>query len=204
MPLISDKRIRELCEHSLIAQSSDPEQPPMITPFHAGQVREADGVPRISYGVSSYGYDVSLAEEFYLFSNHHSKIYDPKRPDPTNLIKLDPIQEDGETYVVVPGNSFILGRLSEQFNMPRNVTAIALSKSTYVRAGLAICITPIEAGFIGSVVVEIMNASSIPVKLYANEGIAQLLFFEEEPCETSYADRNGKYQYQTGVQLSKV
>lgn len=179
---------------------------PMIEPFERHQVREREGDRVISYGNSSYGYDVRLSEEFKLFTNINSAVIDPKCFDEKCLIdaelKIDP---NGDKYVILPPNSYLLGRTIEYFRIPRNVTVIAVGKSTYARAGAIVNVTPIEAEFEGNVVIEISNSTNLPLKIYANEGISQFLFFEsDEDCETSYADRDGKYQGQTGVTLSKV
>ena len=179
---------------------------PMIDPFERHQVREQSGERVISYGNSSYGYDVRLSEEFKLFTNINSAVIDPKRFDEKCLIdaelKVDP---NGDKYVILPPNSYLLGRTIEYFRIPRNVTCVALGKSTYARAGAIVNVTPIEAEFEGNVVIEISNSTNLPLKIYANEGISQFLFFESnEDCETSYADRDGKYMGQTGVTLPKV
>lgn len=179
---------------------------PMIEPFERRQVREENGERVISYGNSSYGYDVRLSEEFKLFTNINSAVIDPKRFDEKCLIdaelKVDP---NGDKYVILPPNSYLLGRTVEYFRIPRNVTVVAVGKSTYARAGAIVNVTPIEAEFEGNVVIEISNSTNLPLKIYANEGISQFLFFESnEDCETSYADRDGKYMGQTGVTLPKV
>lgn len=174
-------------------------------------VEKEDGLYRrgqrlISYGTSSYGYDVRLSEEFKLFTNLNSAVIDPKRFDPKCLadaeIKTD---EYGDRFVILPPNSYLLGRTVEYFRIPRNVTIVAVGKSTWARAGVIINVTPIEAEFEGNVVIEISNATNLPVKIYANEGISQFLFFEsDEDCETSYADRDGKYMNQVGVVVPRM
>lgn len=179
---------------------------PMIEPFERYQVREQSGERVISYGTSSYGYDVRLSEEFKLFTNINSAVIDPKRFDEKCLIdaelKVDP---NGDKYVILPPNSYLLGRTIEYFRIPRNVTCVALGKSTYARAGAIVNVTPIEAEFEGNVVIEISNSTNLPLKIYANEGISQMLFFQsDEDCETSYADRDGKYMYQEGVVVPRV
>lgn len=169
---------------------------PMIEPFEEAQKRE--GV--ISYGLSSYGYDARVADEFKIFSNAHgASIIDPKRFDPAGFVdrKAD--------EVVVPPNSFILARTVEYFRIPRSITAICLGKSTYARCGIIINVTPLEAEWEGHVTMEISNSTPIPVKIYANEGICQFLFFSGAyVCDVSYADRSGKYQGQTGITLPKL
>lgn len=153
----------------------------------------------ISYGTSSFGYDVTLADEFQIFTNINSAIIDPLNfsPDCLHSFKGD--------VCIIPPHSYILGYTREYFKIPRNVTGVALGKSTYARCGAIVNVTPIEAGFEGTVVIEIANTTSLPLKVYANMGIAQFLFFEsDEECEVSYADRAGKYQGQTGMQLALV
>ncbi len=167
----------------------------MIEPFVEGQVRE--GV--ISYGVSSYGYDFRVADEFKIFTNVYSTVVDPKHFDPQSMVDFK-----GDVCVIPP-NSFVLARSVEMVRMPRNVTGVVLCKSTYIRAGVLIPTTVLEAGWSGVITLEIGNVTPLPAKIYANEGIAQVLFFEgDEACETSYADRKGKYQNQTGVVLPRV
>lgn len=167
----------------------------MIEPFVEEQVR--DGV--ISYGVSSYGYDIRVADEFKIFTNVHSTIVDPKHFDPNAYVDFK-----GEVCVIPP-NSFVLAKSVEYIRMPRNVTGIVLCKSTYIRAGVLIPTTVLEAGWEGIITLEISNVTPLPARIYANEGIAQVLFFEgDEICDTSYADRRGKYQGQQGVVLPRV
>jgi dCTP deaminase len=167
----------------------------MIEPFIAGQVRE--GV--ISYGVSSYGYDIRVADEFKVFTNVYSSVVDPKNFDPDAYVDVK-----GD-ICVIPPNSFVLAKSVEYIRMPRNVTGIVLCKSTYIRAGVLIPTTVLEAGWEGIITLEISNVTPLPARIYANEGIAQVLFFEgDEMCNTSYADRKGKYQSQEGVVLPRV
>ena len=162
----------------------------MIEPFVEGQVRQ--GV--ISYGVSSYGYDMRVADEFKVFTNVYGAVVDPKGFSPQSFV-------DMKTDVcIIPPNSFALARSVEYFRVPRKVLCVCLGKSTYARTGLIVNITPFEPGWEGYVTLEISNTTPLPAKVYANEGIAQVLFFEaDEECEVSYADRKGKYQGQTGV-----
>lgn len=179
----------------------------MIVPFSSTAVREAaDGAKILSKGVSSFGYDVSLTETVKLFVNINAMIIDPKRFDEGCLTDARVQTDvDGARFVMLPPNSYMLGETVERFTIPRNVMVVCLGKSTYARSGVIINCTPIEAGFEGKVVIEASNATTLPAKIYLNEGIAQFLFFEsDEECEVSYADRNGKYQGQTGVTLSKV
>jgi dCTP deaminase len=167
----------------------------MIEPFVEDQVRQ--GV--ISYGVSSYGYDIRVADEFKIFTNVYSTVVDPKHFDPQSMVDFK-----GEVCVIPP-NSFVLARSMETVRMPRDVTGVVLCKSTYIRAGVLIPTTVLEAGWEGVITLEIGNVTPLPAKIYANEGIAQVLFFTgDEMCETSYADRKGKYQHQTGVVLPRV
>jgi dCTP deaminase len=167
----------------------------LIEPFVAGQVRE--GV--ISYGVSSYGYDIRVADEFKVFTNVYSSVVDPKNFDPDAYVDVK------SDICVIPPNSFVLAKSVEYIRMPRNVTGIVLCKSTYIRAGVLIPTTVLEAGWEGIITLEISNVTPLPARIYANEGIAQVLFFEgDEMCNTSYADRKGKYQSQEGVVLPRV
>ncbi|HEY7472785.1 MAG TPA: dCTP deaminase [Gemmatimonadota bacterium] len=167
----------------------------MIEPFAERQVRE--GV--ISYGVSSYGYDVRVADEFKIFTNVYTATVDPKAFDPRSFVDWQ-----GESCIVPP-NSFALARSVEYFRIPRNVLTICVGKSTYARCGLIVNVTPFEPEWEGHVTLEISNTTPLPAKIYANEGIAQVLFFEsEDPPEISYADRGGKYQAQRGVTLPRL
>ena len=167
----------------------------MIEPFVDKQVRQ--GV--ISYGVSSYGYDIRVADEFMIFTNVHSAIVDPKNFDPKSMFEFK-----GDVCVIPP-NSFALARTIEYFRIPRKVLTICLGKSTYARCGLIVNVTPFEPEWEGYVTLEISNTTPLPAKIYANEGLAQVLFFEaDEECEVSYADKKGKYQGQTGVTLPKL
>ncbi|HJR05493.1 MAG TPA: dCTP deaminase [Methylomirabilota bacterium] len=167
----------------------------MIKPFEDRQVRKGG----ISYGLSSYGYDIRIADEFKIFTNINTTIVDPKRFDPRSFVDVQ-----GEV-AVIPPNSFALGRSVEYFKIPRNVLTICVGKSTYARCGIITNVTPFEPEWEGYVTLEISNTTPLPAKIYANEGIAQVLFFEsDEACETSYADRQGKYQGQQGIVLPSV
>jgi len=167
----------------------------MIDPFAESQVRE--GV--ISYGVSSYGYDIRVADEFKIFTNVHSVVVDPKNFDPKSMVDFR-----GEVCTIPP-NSFALARTVEYFRIPRSVLTICLGKSTYARCGIIVNVTPFEPQWEGFVTLEISNTTQLPAKIYANEGIAQVLFFEaDEECEVSYADKKGKYQAQQGVVLPRL
>ncbi|MDI6890363.1 MAG: dCTP deaminase [Thermodesulfovibrionales bacterium] len=167
----------------------------MIEPFSDKHVKE--GV--ISFGVSSYGYDVRIADEFKIFTNINNIIVDPKALDPKSFVDFK-----GDICIIQP-NSFVLGRSIEYFKIPREIIAICLGKSTYARCGIIINVTPLEPEWEGYVTIEISNTAPLPAKIYANEGIAQLLFLEaSEICEISYADRAGKYQAQKGITLAKT
>jgi dCTP deaminase len=186
MGLLSDRQIRLLCQTDT----------PMIEPFVEKQVREG----KISYGLSSYGYDIRVADEFKIFTaNPYNTVVDPKHLDERSLIPFR-----GEVCIIPP-NSFALAVTVERFRIPSNVLAVCLGKSTYARCGIILNITPFEPGWEGFVTLEISNTTPLPAKIYANEGIAQVLFFEgDEPCEISYADRQGKYNKQVGITLPKL
>ena len=167
----------------------------MIEPFVDKQVRQ--GV--ISYGVSSYGYDIRVADEFMIFTNVHSAIVDPKNFDPKSMFEFK-----GDVCIIPP-NSFALARTVEYFRIPRKVLKVCLGKSTYARCGLIVNVTPFEPEWEGYVTLEISNTTPLPAKIYANEGLAQVLFFEaDEECEISYADKKGKYQKQQSIVLPKL
>ena len=167
----------------------------MIEPFVESQVRGS----AISYGVSSYGYDIRVADEFKVFTNINNTVIDPKSFDPRSFV-------DVKTDVcIVPPNSFALARTIEYFRIPRDVLTICLGKSTYARCGIIVNVTPFEPEWEGTVTLEISNTTPLPAKIYANEGIAQVLFFQsDEPCEMSYKDKKGKYQKQQQVTLPKL
>ena len=184
MPVLSDKWIKKMAlENS------------MISPFEEKQIREG----KISYGLSSFGYDARVSDEFKIFTNVNSEIVDPKNFKPSNFITKN-ISE-----CIIPPNSFVLASTIEYFKIPKNVLVICLGKSTYARCGIIVNVTPLEPGWEGHVTLEFSNTTPLPAKIYANEGVAQFIFLQgnEEP-ETSYADRNGKYMGQTGVTLPKV
>ncbi|TMQ61008.1 MAG: dCTP deaminase [Candidatus Eisenbacteria bacterium] len=180
----SDKWIRHMCrEHR------------MIEPFAEKQVREGT----ISYGVSSYGYDLRIADEFKIFTNINSTRVDPKNFDAKNFVDFK-----GEVCIVPP-NSFALGRSVEYFRIPRDVMTICLGKSTYARCGQILNVTPLEPEWEGHVTLEISNTTPLPAMIYANEGIAQVLFLgSDEVCELSYKDKKGKYQEQRGITLPRL
>jgi dCTP deaminase len=167
----------------------------MIEPYEPAQVRQ--GV--ISYGVSSYGYDIRVADEFKIFTNVYSAIVDPKNFDPKSMVDFK-----GE-ICIIPPNSFALARTVEYFRIPRSVLTVCVGKSTYARCGIIVNVTPFEPEWEGFVTLEISNTTPLPAKIYANEGIAQVLFFEaDEECETSYAEKKGKYQGQQTIVLPKL
>ncbi len=167
----------------------------MIEPFEERQIRQ--GV--ISYGLSSYGYDIRIADTFKIFTNVYNTVVDPKAFDPRSFVDVK------SDVCIIPPNSFALGRSVEYFRIPRNVMTICVGKSTYARCGIITNVTPFEPEWEGFVTLEISNTTPLPAKIYANEGIAQVLFFEaDEVCAVSYADRQGKYQAQRDIVLPKV
>jgi len=171
----------------------------LISPFEATQVRELNGEKIVSYGVSSYGYDVRCSNEFKIFTNTHSAIVDPKKFDPNSFIDVTADE------CIIPPNSFALARTIEYFKIPRSVLTLCLGKSTYARCGIIVNVTPLEPEWEGHVTLEFSNTTNLPAKIYANEGVAQMIFFEsDQVCKTSYKDRGGKYQGQTGVTLPKT
>lgn len=185
MSIKSDRWIQRMAkEHAL------------ITPFVENQVRYRGDERVISYGTSSYGYDVRCANEFKVFTNIHSTIVDPKRFDENSFVDIK------SDVCIIPPNSFALARTVEYFRIPRNVLTICLGKSTYARCGIIVNVTPLEPEWEGHVTLEFSNTTPLPAKIYANEGVAQMLFLEsDEICLTSYRDRGGKYQGQVGVTL---
>lgn len=175
------------------------EEQGMIEPFEPGQVREVDGQRVVSYGTSSYGYDGRCADEFKIFTNIHSAMVDPKNFDDQSFVDF----KGG--VCVIPPNSFALARTVEYFRIPRNVLTICLGKSTYARCGIIVNVTPLEPEWEGHVTLEFSNTTNLPARIYANEGVAQFIFFEsDEVCGTSYRDRGGKYQGQLGVTLPRT
>ena len=184
MPVMSDKWIRRAAQEQ-----------GMIDPFVDGQKR--DGA--ISYGLSSYGYDARVASEFKIFTNVNSAVVDPKDFSMNSFVERD------TDICIIPPNSFALARTVEYFRIPRDVLVICLGKSTYARCGIIVNVTPLEPGWEGHVTLEFSNTTPLPARIYANEGAAQFLFLQgNEPCETSYADRAGKYMGQKGVTLPKL
>lgn len=188
MSVKSDKWIRRMAkDHGL------------IEPFEPGQVKVNGDKKLVSYGTSSYGYDVRCAREFRIFTNINSSVVDPKNFDSNSFVNI-------ETDVcIIPPNSFALARTVEYFRIPRNILTICLGKSTYARCGIIVNVTPLEPEWEGHVTLEFSNTTTLPARIYANEGVAQVIFLEsDEVCETSYKDRGGKYQGQTGVTLPKT
>ena len=183
MTIKSDKWIRHM------AQTHG-----MIEPFEPDQIREKDNQRIVSYGTSSYGYDIRCSDEFKLFTNINSTIVDPKNFDSNSFVDVK------SDICIIPPNSFALARTVEYFRIPRNILTICLGKSTYARSGLIVNTTPLEPGWRGRLVLEFSNSADLPIRIYANEGIAQVTFFEsDEDCEVTYADRAGKYQDQVGL-----
>jgi len=183
MPVLSDKWIKKMALNG------------MISPFEETQVRKGN----ISYGLSSFGYDARVSNEFKIFTNVNSETVDPKNFKPTNFVtKKGP-------EVIIPPNSFLLSSTVEYFKIPKDVLVICLGKSTYARCGIIVNVTPLEPGWEGHVTLEFSNTTPLPAKIYANEGVAQFIFLKgNEPPETTYSDRKGKYMNQTGVTLPKV
>ncbi|MFH1335464.1 MAG: dCTP deaminase [Candidatus Zixiibacteriota bacterium] len=184
MPIKSDKWIKRMAkEHK------------MIVPFSGGQVKK--GI--ISFGLSSYGYDIRVADEFKVFTNVNSTVIDPKCFDPQSLVDFK------GKVCIIPPNSFVLARTVEYFKIPRNILTICLGKSTYARCGIIVNVTPFEPEWEGYATLEISNTTPLPAKIYANEGIAQIIFLEaDEICEKSYKDKKGKYQAQKKITLPKL
>ena len=191
MSVLSDKEIKDRCVNEK-----------MISPFIEKLIRTTDNKNVLSYGVSSYGYDVRVSNEFKVFTNINSSVIDPKNFSNDNFITKN--VKDNES-VILPPNSFALANTVETFKIPRDVIVICVGKSTYARCGIVVNVTPIEPEFEGQVVLEFSNTTNLPAKLYAGEGACQFVFFKADLiCETSYEDRNGKYQGQTGITLPKM
>ena len=188
MTIKSDRWIREMAREQ-----------GMIEPFEPGQVRQRGDQRLISYGTSSYGYDVRCSREFKVFTNIHSATVDPKNFDEDSFVHVE------SDVCVIPPNSFALASTVEYFRIPRNVLTVCLGKSTYARCGIIVNVTPLEPEWEGHVTLEFSNTTPLPAKVYANEGACQFLFLKaDEVCETSYADRKGKYMGQRGVTLPKL
>lgn len=168
----------------------------MISPFEEGQVVRIDGTQAISFGLSSFGYDIRCTEKFKVFTDINSTVIDPKNFDPAAFIEVE------TSCLLLPPKSFALGNTPERFNIPRDILAICLGKSTYARCGLIINVTPLEPEWEGHLTLEFSNTTTLPMKIYANEGVAQVLFLQGQPCETSYKDRKGKYQNQGNAPIN--
>lgn len=189
--ILNDAQIRNRC--------TGLDHPPMITPFISRQVKHDHQSNKIvSYGLSSMGYDVRLANKYKIFTNIFSAMIDP-----LDMPQTAYMDHEGP-FVIIPPNSYALGHTIETFDIPKDVMVICVGKSTYARVGCAVNVTPIEPGFRGSVVLELANQTPLPMKVYSNMGIAQFLFLKGDPCEVSYADRQGKYQNQSGIQTALV
>ena len=183
MSIKSDRWIKEMAQGG------------MIEPFIERQMRR----DVVSFGLSSYGYDIRVADEFKIFTNINSTVIDPKAFDPRSFIDVE------ADVCIIPPNSFALARTIEYFRIPRDVLTLCLGKSTYARCGIIVNVTPFEPEWEGTATLEISNTTPLPAKIYANEGIAQVLFFQsDELCETSYADKQGKYQAQRDVTLPRI
>jgi dCTP deaminase len=190
MTIKSDKWIRRMAR-----------QCAMIEPFEPGQVKQVKERPVISFGTSSYGYDIRCSDEFKIFTNINTTIVDPKKFDSNSFVDVN------NDVCIIPPNSFALAKTVEYFRIPRNVLTVCLGKSTYARCGIIVNVTPFEPEWEGYATLEFSNTTPLPAKIYANEGVAQVIFFECEPddeCEVSYRDRGGKYQGQRGVTLPKT
>ncbi len=188
MTIRSDRWIRKMADEK-----------GMIEPFEPGQIKFVDGRRIVSYGTSSYGYDVRCSREFKIFTNVNSAIVDPKAFDAASFVDFV-----GDVCTIPP-NSFALARTVEYFRIPRTVLTICLGKSTYARCGIIVNVTPLEPEWEGHVTLEFSNTTTLPARIYAGEGVAQMIFLEaDEACETSYKDREGKYQGQTGVTLPRL
>lgn len=200
MTILSDYKIEELCPYQLTPHCN------MIDPFINKLVRERNGKKIISFGLSSFGYDIRLSDkEFYVFHHLPGKIVDPKNFNVHHIERVYAQEDESGKYFVLPGNSYGLGVAYECLNMPRGITAICVGKSTYARVGVIANITPVESEWKGHLTLEFSNSAKSDVRLYTNEGIAQLIFFDGGNCVTSYADRKGKYQAQEHkVVISKV
>ena len=185
--ILSDRQIIERCRNEN-----------MISPFESGQVKRNGSKDIISYGTSSFGYDARIANEFKIFTDVNSTVVDPKNFNEDSYVDV------AGSDVIIPPNSFLLGRTVEYFRIPKDVLVCTVGKSTYARCGLICNVTPLEPEWEGHVTIEISNTTPLPAKIYANEGICQFLFFKGEFCTTSYKDRKGKYDRQTGVTIPRV
>jgi dCTP deaminase len=187
MSLLPDKMIEKMANQG------------MIEPFEKNQVKQLENKKIISYGLSSYGYDLRVADEFKIFTNVYNSLIDPKNFSENSFVEIKGSQ------CIVPPNSFALARSVEYFRIPRNILTICIGKSTYARCGIIVNVTPFEPEWEGFVTLEISNTTPLPAKIYANEGLAQVIFFEaKQECLVSYADRKGKYMKQTGITIPRL
>lgn len=188
MSILSDKQIKER-----VASER------MIEPFCAEQVRSVDGIKRLSFGLSSFGYDTRCADKFKVFTNLNATIVDPKEIDEQSMV------DHQGNHCIIPPNSFVLASTVEYYRIPRDVMTVCVGKSTYARCGIIVNVTPLEPEWEGHVTLELSNTTPLPAKIYANEGIAQMLFFKaDQDCEVSYRDRGGKYHKQQDLTLPKL
>lgn len=198
MSILSDKDIMERC---LVPTHPTRIIKPMIEPFHENSKKEVNGKVVPSYGLTSYGYDVTLGNDFKVFTNVNNSIIDPMNFDENSFVEVH--KEDGD-YIIIPPNSFILAVTKEYFRVPRDILCQCLGKSTYARCGINTLISPLEPEWEGQVTMEFANSTTLPVKMYVGAGCAQIIFHKaDNACDVSYADRNGKYQGQRGVTLPK-
>lgn len=212
MTLLADHQIEALCiqvdgtmklySDSDVARATSERKNAMISPFSRESVRKnSKGAQIPSYGLSSYGYDISLGNDFKVFTNVNNSIVDPMNFDESCFVE---VHKEDDDYIIIPPNSFILAVSKEYIRMPDNVLAVCLGKSTYARCGIICIVTPLEPGWHGHITLEFSNTTTLPAKMYVGAGCAQLLFHKgDTPCEVTYADRNGKYQGQVGITLPK-
>lgn len=188
MSLLSDEQIKKLAEKQK-----------MIIPFESKLIKNIEDRKLVSYGLSSYGYDIRIADEFKVFTNVYNTIVDPKNFNKESFVSIR------GNYCIIPPNSFALARSIEYFKIPRNILTICIGKSTYARCGIIVNVTPFEPEWEGFVTLEISNTTPLPAKVYSNEGVAQVLFFEAKKCcNVSYADRKGKYMKQKGIVVPRI
>lgn len=194
--ILNDDQIAQLCQDS---------DAPMVSPFRSSQIRTTEhNAPAISYGVSSFGYDITLSSEGLRSFWHGGELIDPKAFDDETLVNIKAHIDKRDAFYILPPNAYALGVTNEIFHIPVDVLAICYCKSTYARCGLIVNTTPLEPGWRGRLVLEFRNATSRPMKVYANEGIAQVVFFRGHKPRTTYADRSGKYQDQKGIVTARI
>ena len=192
--IMNDRQIREAVDKEGMLDPFVPTQVKEV--FHRGSRK-----PIVSYGLSSFGYDIRIGTEFKVFSNAYGTVVDPKNFDDKAMVSVKVVEHEA---VIIPPNSFALGLSMEYFRIPRDIVTVCVGKSTYARCGIIVNVTPFEPEWEGYAVLEISNTTQLPAKVYAGEGIAQVLFFRGKPCEVSYADKKGKYQNQQGIVTAKV